>query len=475
MPITPDPPFPKKQGDNIRSKDWNDAVNELIRLDTAKLTLASGGALAGALSINTPVNTSPVVNLKQTTPSWGTVDIYKDYRYIRTEFAGAGTDGPFRQFNVGAGGVSIGYPNVPTYGSTHALYVNGNVGIGTTEPTNAKLVISGVTSWNNGIGLTGNASGGVGMYFENTAPSGHKYSLLSGGTGNTMGVGGFGLYDDTVSAYRWAVDANGLLGVGTANPLTLLHIRKDVAGGLGPVLTVMNGGGYSGAAAAIDLSTTPTGTNPATTRIQAIDDGSHSGHITLSTKEPGAPTNTLRERVRLQSNGNLTLLANTNPLNVTSTWQGSPDNVTQVSEICNDTNYHYCLMLVGNRSHTTRQRRVGIWDQLFVAGTQITSSDLRLKEQVEPLSDSLASVLALRGVKFKWQHSANDDTPPTFGLIAQEVEKVFPELVEDGPDGMKALNYMGLIGPLVEAVKEQQGLIGELRAEVESLKSRREN
>src|SRR5215210_2028169 len=102
MPLTPDLPYPKKQGDNIRSKDWNDAVEEIKRLDTAKLTLATGGALAGALSINTPVAVSPVVNLKQTTPSWSTQDIYKDYRYIRTEFAGNPADGPFRQFNVGA-------------------------------------------------------------------------------------------------------------------------------------------------------------------------------------------------------------------------------------------------------------------------------------------------------------------------------------------------------------------------------------
>jgi hypothetical protein len=40
VPIIPDPPFPKTQGDNIRSKDWNDVVKEVQRLDTAKLNAA---------------------------------------------------------------------------------------------------------------------------------------------------------------------------------------------------------------------------------------------------------------------------------------------------------------------------------------------------------------------------------------------------------------------------------------------------
>ena len=50
MPITPDAPFPKTQGDNIRSKDWNDAITELIRLDNAKAN-RSGDKFTGPLSV----------------------------------------------------------------------------------------------------------------------------------------------------------------------------------------------------------------------------------------------------------------------------------------------------------------------------------------------------------------------------------------------------------------------------------------
>jgi len=52
MPLIPDPPFPKTQGDNIRSKDWNDVVNELIRLDNAKANRSGAEAFTGPLTID---------------------------------------------------------------------------------------------------------------------------------------------------------------------------------------------------------------------------------------------------------------------------------------------------------------------------------------------------------------------------------------------------------------------------------------
>src|SRR5262249_28995448 len=51
MPLAPDPPFPKSQGSSIRSKDWNDAVNEVIRLDNAKVN-RSGDAITGTLTVS---------------------------------------------------------------------------------------------------------------------------------------------------------------------------------------------------------------------------------------------------------------------------------------------------------------------------------------------------------------------------------------------------------------------------------------
>ncbi len=97
----------------------------------------------GKLEIASNPDAGAQLVLNQTLPGWGTVQLHDNFRYIRTQFAGDPADGPFRAFNVGASGVAIGYDNVPAYGSQHALYVNGNVGIGTTSPTLAKLVVNG--------------------------------------------------------------------------------------------------------------------------------------------------------------------------------------------------------------------------------------------------------------------------------------------------------------------------------------------
>ena len=57
---------------------------------------------------------------------------------------------------------------------------------------------------------------------------------------------------------------------------------------------------------------------------------------------------------------------------------------------------------------------------------------------------------ALRGVSFNWK----DNGKPSYGLIAQEVEEIIPEVIDTGEDGTKTLNYDALIGFLVEAIKE---------------------
>jgi hypothetical protein len=102
-------------------------------------------------------------------------------------------------------------------------------------------------------------------------------------------------------------------------------------------------------------------------------------------------------------------------------------------------------------------------DQFWSQSGAYHSSDLQLKKDIKSLDSSLTKLSFLRGVRFKWKNLDKDDSYK-IGLIAQEVEPVFPELVENGPDGMKSLNYTGLIPPLIEAIKEQQkkieGLIG---------------
>ena len=112
---------------------------------------------------------------------------------------------------------------------------------------------------------------------------------------------------------------------------------------------------------------------------------------------------------------------------------------------------------------------------LLVAASA-SPSDERLKKEIKPLEGSLDSVTRLKGVSYQWRtedypgHGFREGTQ--LGLIAQEVEKVLPEVVVHGPDGYKAVDYQKLVPVLIEAVKEQQKEITELRSMLREIMSR---
>lgn len=86
-------------------------------------------------------------------------------------------------------------------------------------------------------------------------------------------------------------------------------------------------------------------------------------------------------------------------------------------------------------------------------------SDSRFKENVETIENAVGKVNQLRGVEYDWSNG----TGASVGVIAQEVQEVYPQLIKDGGDRL-TVNYNGLVGLLLQAVKE-------LSAEVEALKA----
>jgi hypothetical protein len=100
-------------------------------------------------------------------------------------------------------------------------------------------------------------------------------------------------------------------------------------------------------------------------------------------------------------------------------------------------------------------------------------SDVRLKKEFTELTDPLSRVLQLRAYSFKWKDDTNGSRD--VGFIAQEVEKVVPEVVYTNPnDGMMGINYSRIPALLVEAIKEQQRIIDEKDREIDELRSRLE-
>lgn len=104
-------------------------------------------------------------------------------------------------------------------------------------------------------------------------------------------------------------------------------------------------------------------------------------------------------------------------------------------------------------------------------GSWSNSSDLRLKKNVAPLTGSLNTLLGLRGVTFEYKDpAAIHELPGTrIGFIAQEVEQVIPDWVEE-VDGYKRLTIRGFEALTVEALRELQAENAGLRAEVEALR-----
>ena len=97
-----------------------------------------------------------------------------------------------------------------------------------------------------------------------------------------------------------------------------------------------------------------------------------------------------------------------------------------------------------------------------LSATQFTSlSDVNKKKNIRPIENAIDITKKLEGVRFDWI----DTGAPSIGVIAQEVEKVLPELVEE-TDGVKSVSYGNIIGVLIEAIKEQQVRIEELERRI---------
>lgn len=110
------------------------------------------------------------------------------------------------------------------------------------------------------------------------------------------------------------------------------------------------------------------------------------------------------------------------------------------------------------------------------------SSDIRFKKNIKPLSEALSKIKNINGVTYNWKadefpdKNFNDEVQ--IGVIAQELEKVYPELVHTDKEGYKSVDYSHLTPILIEAIKEQQEVIETLKIseiehkkEIENLKA----
>ena len=98
------------------------------------------------------------------------------------------------------------------------------------------------------------------------------------------------------------------------------------------------------------------------------------------------------------------------------------------------------------------------------ATTFNTTSDRNTKTDITPISDAVSKVQQLGGYSFTFKDSGEKSS----GVIAQEVQAVLPELVQEGGAGHLTVQYGNMVGLLIEAIKEQQVQIDELKAQLNS-------
>ncbi|WP_299464206.1 tail fiber domain-containing protein [uncultured Microscilla sp.] len=110
------------------------------------------------------------------------------------------------------------------------------------------------------------------------------------------------------------------------------------------------------------------------------------------------------------------------------------------------------------RSDTNAYYVMEVFGKLFTTSGTLNNSDLRLKQNIVPLSQTLEKISGIRGTSFQWRaeefKEKNFPEGTHLGIVAQELMKVYPELVNEDQDGYLSVNYTGLIPVLTEAVKD---------------------
>ena len=109
-----------------------------------------------------------------------------------------------------------------------------------------------------------------------------------------------------------------------------------------------------------------------------------------------------------------------------------------------------------------------VGNDLTVSGDIVINSDMRLKANIISLGSTLYKLLQIDGKTYTMKRDAKQKQK--IGVLAQDIEKVFPELVVENNNGIKSVNYQGLVPVLINSIKEQDAKINQQQVEIEKLK-----
>jgi hypothetical protein len=369
----------------------------------------------------------------------------------------SGVDGsaatPAFQGNDANTGISFGTDivTINTGGTARVTTdASGNVGIGTVSPA-SKLEVTGdvqqtwAASMDRFVGSKFSTTYELGVHFLESSRETRLVSKAADSTGLIS------FYTGVTPTEKMRISASGNVGIGTDSPTQKLHV--------------------SGGSALVNIShsyfcyTADFGMGTPDAAGLQIFTGS-GDTIRFGHRSGGS---TFTERARIDTSGNL-LVGQTS-------WSFA-SNGTQIAangRIYNTSNTDYNLELAGSTSARIRfytsaggsGTTVGSITVSGSATTYATSSDYRLKENVAPMTDALATVAALKPVTYTWKADGSDGQ----GFIAHELQEVVPDCVtgtkdavdKDGKPQYQGVDTSFLVATLVAAIQE-------LKAEVDALK-----
>lgn len=330
---------------------------------------------------------------------------------------------------------------------TNTFPSTGNAGIGTTSPA-FKLDLT-TSSSSDGIRLTQTGTqGAVGLELKNNTNNGRRWGLFSLGTNDAAGSGNFSIYDLTSGSNRFFISGTtGNIGVGTVNPGTKLHVSGNALGSTGYFeSTPIAGGNYVGIKG---IATSANGISSGNTGVE----GSANSNVSTNGANTGV-------------NGNATGGA----INY-----GGKFVATGIGNGLVNGAHNWGIWAEGTGG-SSNSDAAAFLNGLVYYGSLVQVSDINFKTDVKPLDGVLNKLKLLKPSTYLFKTDENYKRlhlaeGQQMGLIAQDLEKVFPELVSESESiierdekgnvlstipKFKAVNYVGLIPFLIAGMQDQQ-------------------